>query len=105
MVLPIKLALTVWMPRAASGNDTDANPAASVVPVSVCDSAPDIVNTTAAPAMAPVGALVRGSVVLTVSEWPAGAADGACNAARDVVACAIVADVAAVSAITGTTPV
>ena len=104
-MLPTKVALTVWTPRTAIGNDTDANPAASVVPVSVCDSAPDIMKTTAVPAMAPVGALVRESVVLTVSELPISAVDGAANADRDVAACAIVADVVAVSAITGTAPV
>src|SRR6266478_4337467 len=102
MAVLAKLAVTVCAPRVAIGNDTDANPAASVVPVSVCDSTPDIVNTTAAPAMAPVGALVRVSVVLTVSEAPTSAVDGTVNADRDVAVCAIVTDVAAVSAIAGT---
>src|SRR6266404_925675 len=94
----------VCTPRAPIANDTDANPAPSVVPVSVCDSAPDIVNTTAVPAMGPVGALVRVSVVLTVNELPMSAVDGAVNAARDVLACAMVTDAEAPSAITGTAP-
>src|SRR5262245_55444544 len=96
--------MMLWAPRAAIGNDTDANPAEFVIPMSVSDSAPDIVNVTAAPATGPVGALLRESVVLTVNESPTSDVDGAVNGVRNVLACTIVSDVVAVSATTGIEP-
>ena len=105
MVSPEKFAVTVCTPRAEGENDTDADPAALVVPVRVAKLEPDKANDTVAPATAAVGALVRESVVLSDSELPTRALAGAVNMERDVAACAIVSDIVAVSATTGITPV
>src|SRR6478735_10353536 len=93
------------MPRIAGENDADANPAAFVGPLSVCDSGPDKVNATDAPPMGATGALVRASVVLADSRLPTIPVDGTVNAARDVLACAMITDVVANSAMTGTVAV
>src|SRR6187200_651237 len=97
--------MTVWTPRAEGENDTDAAPAAFVVPVCVAGPGPDKANDTFAPATAPGGSLVRERVVLTDSGLPTSAVAGAINMERDVAACAIVSDIVAVSATTGITPV
>ena len=104
MASPEKWAVTVCTPRAVGEIDTDAVPAASVVPGCVAVPGPDKPNDTTAPATAPLGALVRERVVLTDSELPTSAVAGAVNVERDVAARAIVSEVVAVSATAGIEP-
>ena len=105
--MPAKLALTVYAPRAFGVNDTDTLPEASVVPVSVVcpDDGSVKVNMTDAPETAPVGALVRESVVLTLNGLPTRAVAGAVSGASAVDAELTVTGAEAVSAITGKAPV
>jgi len=104
--VPAKDAVTVYAPRAETGNDADAAPLASVV--TVCETevdGPFSVNTTLAPDTAPAGAAVRVRIVLAVTAFPTRLVAGALNDASVVAAATTVAVADADSACTGYAPV